>query len=212
MEMLTTQSVERIDWGANAGLPALAETLRAEYAANDPFPHIVIDSLFPNRLLDKVALEANKVQHNSHIGSTGSRRKYTTANLESMGATTRQFLADLNSASFLRFLERLTGITGLIPCHRTLKKRSKRTRRVTQFHFMEMARDWSRSDRFRCRLMIVILRDLGSWRIKGDILLILCPAHCLGSKHGNNNHLVRLVQLQASEDPTAFRQTHSREK
>ena len=44
-----------------------------------------------------------------------------------------------------------------------------------------------------CIVGEIVLGKAGS--IKGDILLILCPADCLGSKHGNNNHLVRLVQF-----------------
>ena len=98
-------------------LGAIAEREGDGYHRAEPFPHVVIDDLFPDALLDEVVREAptaderaNWVKWNdANSVKRGLREDWT------MGPTTRLLLSQFNSASFVNFLERLTGISGLIP-------------------------------------------------------------------------------------------------
>lgn len=82
-----------------------------------PYPHVVIDGLLPDGVLEQVVLEApdpeadlnwiKRTDENSL--KRGLREDWT------MGVTTRQVLNQFNSASFVNFLETLTDIKGLIP-------------------------------------------------------------------------------------------------
>jgi len=98
-------------------LDALAERERSTFERGQPFPHLVIDGLFPDALLDAVVDEApgrdersNWVEWSDENSvKRGLREDWT------MGPTTRLLLTQFNSAAFVNFLEGLTGIAGLIP-------------------------------------------------------------------------------------------------
>jgi 2OG-Fe(II) oxygenase superfamily len=98
------------------GLLKVARDNRERYAKTEPFPHIVLDGLFPDDALDGVLHEFPdpgspvwKEYQNYHEG------KLETQGEEKIGAFTSMLLYQFNSSPFLRFLEELTGITGLIP-------------------------------------------------------------------------------------------------
>ena len=88
---------------------------RVSYAAAEPFPHAVLDGLLPDEMLD-LALEhfpavdsaVWREYENRHEG------KLETQGEERLGPTLSWLLYQLNSAPFLRFLEELTGIRGLL--------------------------------------------------------------------------------------------------
>lgn len=94
----------------------VARANRERYAAASPFPHIVLDGLFPDEALDQVlrefpdpASQVWKEYRNYHEG------KLETQGEESVGTFTSLLLYQFNSAPFLHFLEELTGISGLLP-------------------------------------------------------------------------------------------------
>jgi hypothetical protein len=96
-------------------LAAVAATNHQRYAAAKPFPHIVLDGVLPEPMLDLVLSEFPDVDSqvwreydNYHEG------KLETQGEERLGATVSLLLYQFNSAPFLRFLEELTGIEGLI--------------------------------------------------------------------------------------------------
>jgi len=62
-----------------------------------------------------------------------------------------------------------------------------------------MARDWSRSDRFLCRLMIVILRDLGSCHVRMRVCRL-----------GSLSECVELLSTESSTDDTSAHDDSSR--
>ena len=93
-----------------------AEGKREEYASAQPFPHIVLDDFLPPAVLDEVLAEFPKPQEADwHAFDSALERKLATKDDTEMGEATRHLLAELNSAPFIDFLERLTGIAGLVP-------------------------------------------------------------------------------------------------
>ena len=105
-------------------LQALADEHREAYRAAHPFPHVVIDGLFPPdvlRLLVDEFPRPDDIAWNMH-GPGPTRRaddprleKLQTSDERLFPAFTRHVMGQLNSHGFLRFLESLTGVTGLIP-------------------------------------------------------------------------------------------------
>jgi len=93
----------------------LAREHREAYRTAEPFPHIVLDDVLPDAMLD-VVLDAFpdpssrvwKEYENYYEG------KLETQGEERLGADVSLVLYQFNSAPFLRFLQELTGVTGLI--------------------------------------------------------------------------------------------------
>ncbi len=88
---------------------------RSTYADAKPYPHICIDNAFPEDLLAKVSEETMDVKGDdgSFSGKHESLKFQRAA--ERLPFYSRNFLYALNSRHFLQFLERMTGIKGLIP-------------------------------------------------------------------------------------------------
>ena len=97
-------------------LRGIAEANREAFAAAEPFPHVVIDGIVPDDVLDRVVAEAPDpaeerawvVTQDVNSVKRGLNRDWY------LGPTTRQVLTQCNSGAFLDFLEVLTGIPGLI--------------------------------------------------------------------------------------------------
>lgn len=97
-------------------LTALANSKRREYAAGRPYPHIVMDDFLPKEVLDSVLTEFPRPRDADWIKfDSTTQRKLATKDDSAMGPNTRDLLAELNCSVFVDFLERLTGIEGLIP-------------------------------------------------------------------------------------------------
>jgi Rps23 Pro-64 3,4-dihydroxylase Tpa1-like proline 4-hydroxylase len=98
-------------------LDELAEKNKQVYAEAKPFPHIVIDNLFSDDDLTSVIKDFPDMNAIDWFTSTNeqSKKKLTTRNELQMSPFTRNFIYQLNSSTFLNFLEKLTGISGLIP-------------------------------------------------------------------------------------------------
>ncbi|MBI1918373.1 MAG: 2OG-Fe(II) oxygenase [Planctomycetes bacterium] len=95
---------------------ALADRHKQAYAQADPFPHTVLDDFLPAEFCEKLLAEfptpgqADWLRFERHHS-----RKLATREDSQLGDFTRAVLTQFNSAACLRFLEALTGITGLIP-------------------------------------------------------------------------------------------------
>ena len=98
-----------------ARMQEVAESRAADYAKAQPYPHAVIDGLFDDWILETIVAEfprpGEKIwerhEFAEEIKLQSKHEKY-------IPLFTRQFLYALNSASFLKFLEQLTGIEKLI--------------------------------------------------------------------------------------------------
>ena len=96
-------------------LLALAEGNHESYAAGRPFPHIVIDDFLPEWVLDAVLEEFPKPNADWFAFDSPLERKLASKDGSIMGEATRHLLYEFNSAPFIDFLERLTGIDALVP-------------------------------------------------------------------------------------------------
>jgi len=86
------------------------------YRSAQPFPFIVLDDVFEEPLLDEVLREYEAMDRSRwHCTDRETERKFSTDDFLHFGPLTRALIAQLNAAPFLVFLERLTGIDGLIP-------------------------------------------------------------------------------------------------
>jgi Rps23 Pro-64 3,4-dihydroxylase Tpa1-like proline 4-hydroxylase len=99
-----------------AALEPIAERFKESFATAQPFPHVVIDNLLPESVLDAVLAEfpePEQVEWQQFDKPT--ELKLALADTTQMGAATRNLLAEFNGQVFIQFLETLTGIDGLVP-------------------------------------------------------------------------------------------------
>ncbi len=97
-------------------LGPLAAAERSIYAAAQPFPHVVIDGLFPADVLHQVLAEFPEPHGPQWRAFDNPReRKLATNDGWEIGDATAQLLAELNSAAMIDFLQELTGVGGLVP-------------------------------------------------------------------------------------------------
>jgi hypothetical protein len=91
-------------------------SLGESYRKADPFPHIVLDGVFPEETLDAVLAEfprPGEMDWRTYDSPTEKKLGMRLGN--KIGPRSTEFLNYLNSPPVLRWLEELTGITGLIP-------------------------------------------------------------------------------------------------
>lgn len=94
----------------------LASQFSQSYAQATPFPHIIIDDFLPASLLESILEEFPKPDTIDWQKFNNPAEKKLASNLElQMGEWTRVLLYQLNSSTFIKFLESLTGIEGIIP-------------------------------------------------------------------------------------------------
>ncbi len=97
-------------------LLTLARERAGAHATAAPFPHSVIDDFLPREVLAPVLAEfpspdgPHWERYNDAL-----QKKLGSRDEEALGPATRLLLHELNSSSFLAFLEELTGIQGLVP-------------------------------------------------------------------------------------------------
>lgn len=90
--------------------------LRAQYVSAEPFPHIVIDGLFPDEALETVLAEFPRPEEiDWRQFDNPTEKKLGYRHDSALGPNLQLFLYQMSSAPVLRFLEALTGIEGLIP-------------------------------------------------------------------------------------------------
>jgi hypothetical protein len=94
------------------------------YQAGEPFPHIVIDNLFSPDMIDAITddfpfiAERNnhdEVSGKAETGEAAQFRKHWVCMEMRVSLLIRCIYWELNSAGFLNFLQKLTGIHNLIP-------------------------------------------------------------------------------------------------
>jgi hypothetical protein len=87
----------------------------AAYRGAQPFPHVVLDDVFEPELLKQILVEFEAMDRGRwHSSDKELERKWATEDIQHFGPFTRAFINQLNGGLFLSFLEKLTGISGLI--------------------------------------------------------------------------------------------------
>jgi Rps23 Pro-64 3,4-dihydroxylase Tpa1-like proline 4-hydroxylase len=98
-----------------ARLKSILKASRESYQSAQPFPHIVIDNFISVPLLDAVLEEFEALDRGGwHHTEKEMERKWSTEDYEQLGPRSRLLISQLNAGPFLTFLERLTGIAGII--------------------------------------------------------------------------------------------------
>ena len=96
-------------------LQKLGSSLAGAYAAAEPFPHAVIDGFLPEWAAEKILADFPDVQAIDWARYDHQHSKKLATDKEAhMAEFTRSAIHQLNSGVFLEFLEKLTGIDGLI--------------------------------------------------------------------------------------------------
>ena len=101
----------------HGSLAKIGEASSALYTANKPWPHLVIDDFFDPEWLERVRLEASAIDRSKRYAKFLDRK--TDHNKfaflpDVVGPETTRLVNFLNSGPFLAFLEKLTGISGLL--------------------------------------------------------------------------------------------------
>ncbi len=101
----------------HGALAKIGEASSAQFTANQPWPHLVIDDFFDTEWLERVRLEASAIDRSKRYAKFLDRK--TDHNKfaflpDVVGPETTRLVNFLNSGPFLGFLEKLTGIAGLL--------------------------------------------------------------------------------------------------
>lgn len=145
----------------------LADKQKNNYEKSSPFPHIVIDQFLPKTTYNRIKKAFPK--NNDEIWKTPSNihtiGKSVTKNgslgLKELGYSkdAQDFFRQLNSGLFLTFLERLTGIEGLLPDPYFSEGGFHR---MTKDGYLDVHADFSHSDKLgleRRLNLIIYLND-----------------------------------------------------
>jgi len=87
--------------------------LNRQFSESEPFEHVVIDDFLPAEIIDFLANEIPPTDSDAWV--SWKRGKFGISDENGRGPFTRHFMAQLNSQTFLSFLESLTGFEPLIP-------------------------------------------------------------------------------------------------
>jgi len=105
-------------------LARLAERHREAFRTAQPFQHVVLDDFLPRQVLELLVAEfpgPDDIEWEMHgPGRTSWKRdryvdKLATDDETRFGPFTRHFMGQLNSGTFVAFLEQLTGTKGIFP-------------------------------------------------------------------------------------------------
>jgi hypothetical protein len=105
-------------------LQAIARSSAEAYRSAEPFPHIVLDGLLPDAVLDAVCAEVpppeapmpwRRVEARFADGEAAQLNKLGLAREQEVSPLLRRLFWELNAGAFMRFLVNLTGIPGLVP-------------------------------------------------------------------------------------------------
>lgn len=101
-----------LDW---ARLSAIADASSSEYVKARPYPHLMLDDLFDASQLETAIREMPIDNAKWNTYNTVDEYKHVCSDIRKFGPTTETLVHALNSAPFVNFLEKLTGIKALIP-------------------------------------------------------------------------------------------------
>ena len=102
---------------ARVRLPAPIDNLRASYLSAKPFPHLVMDDLFPAAMLDALLPEIDGMQKDQwkNVEQDPRERTLRMQSAVEIGEAGERFLNVVHSAAFLHLLSEVTGVGNLLP-------------------------------------------------------------------------------------------------
>jgi len=94
----------------------LGKEFQASYAAGDPFPHVVIDNFLPEQVIDYVLDNfPSKLDPDGREFDRDQERHKRSYHPDHLTPRLRHLFYSFNSRPFIRIVENITGIKGLIP-------------------------------------------------------------------------------------------------
>jgi len=90
------------------------EQFPQDYPAASPFPHVVFDDFLPEERVRAIAGEVANLTVPSEPRFYGTRLKGRLSDMDAMGPATRELILELNAPPFVQWLEKLTGMNGLV--------------------------------------------------------------------------------------------------
>jgi Rps23 Pro-64 3,4-dihydroxylase Tpa1-like proline 4-hydroxylase len=155
-----------------AALLSVADRLHDGYAGAAPFPHVVIDDFLPSDVLEEAVAEFPEPKDTDWEQFDNRHEiKLALADVELIGTATRNLLNEFNGQVFVEFLERLTGITGLVADHHL---EGGGLHQIRAGGFLKVHADFNRHERLRLDRRINVLVYLNqNWRDEwgGDLQL-----------------------------------------
>jgi Rps23 Pro-64 3,4-dihydroxylase Tpa1-like proline 4-hydroxylase len=89
--------------------------LSSQFIAAEPFPHIVIDNLFPDSFLHSIRADLEVFKSDNWINySHINERKRGFNRFDELPDSVQHIISELNTPEFCEMLSRLTGILGLV--------------------------------------------------------------------------------------------------
>ncbi len=95
-------------------LERLARERKADFAAAEPFPHVVLDEFLPKSVAEDVASEFESTEEGWKHYTHYNERKLALTNVAEMRPKTRALFDELQSQRFVDAIEQLTGIDALL--------------------------------------------------------------------------------------------------
>jgi Rps23 Pro-64 3,4-dihydroxylase Tpa1-like proline 4-hydroxylase len=95
-------------------LDRIAAERRAEFAAADPFPHVVLDDFLPEETAAGVLAEFDRTEQGWKHYTHYNERKLALTDVSFMQPATRALFDALQSERFVGFIEALTGLEDLL--------------------------------------------------------------------------------------------------
>ena len=92
----------------------IAEAESHHYRKARPFPHVVIDNVFPEDLLDAVIADLPSGDQGWTRYNSANERKSVFSDVNAFGPAAETMAYALNSLFFINFLEQLTGVDGIV--------------------------------------------------------------------------------------------------
>lgn len=96
-------------------LSEIATANKERYSAARPFPHLVVDGLFEQALLEAAIRELPDARARWDNYNKVNEQKHVCSDVSAFGPAAENLVHALNSSAFVTFLDQLTGIEGLIP-------------------------------------------------------------------------------------------------
>ena len=92
------------------------DQLSESYRSASPYPHLVLDGLFPTATLQSLIAEFPPLRSEKWLYESNERQsKYNFRSAADLGDSAFQFISMLHSAAFLQFLSEITGVKALLP-------------------------------------------------------------------------------------------------
>lgn len=93
----------------------IGDTIAEAYQSKTPYHYTCVDNFFPIGILERVREEAMAIGDQAPENASANERLKTSFNPDRLPAYSKAVFHALNSRPFIQFLERMSGIDGLIP-------------------------------------------------------------------------------------------------